>query len=66
MKLAGTLYPYTAGGRHGISMQLGAVQLIRLSESSNTAGIQFAAVEGGFVAANDNAASDTAEGSYNF
>ena len=66
MKLAGTLYPYTAGGRHGISMQLGAVQLIKLSESSNTAGIQFAAVEGGFVAANDNAATDTAEGSYNF
>ena len=49
-------------------MQLGAVQLVKLSESSNTAGIQFAAVEGGYVvAANDNAApAEEAEGSYNF
>ena len=37
MSLAGTLFPYQAGGRHGISMQLGAVQLVKLSESSNTA-----------------------------
>jgi hypothetical protein len=74
MSLAGTLFPYQAGGRHGISMQLGAVQLVKLSESSNTAGIQFAAVEGGYVAAasNDNAVNDNAapteeaEGSYNF
>ena len=50
-------------------MQLGAVQLVKLSENSNTAGIQFAAVEGGYVAAasNDNAApAEEAEGSYNF
>ena len=64
MKLAGTLFPYSAGGRHGISMQLGAVQLIKLSEGSN-AGVSFGVVEGGFVAANDNA-EDGEEGSYNF
>lgn len=66
VKLAGTLFPYQAGGRHGISMQLGAVQLIKLSENSNTVGIQFGAVEGGFVAANDEAAEADKEGSYNF
>ena len=44
-------------------------QLVKLSESSNTAGIQFAAVEGNCVAAasNDNAApAEEAEGGYNF
>lgn len=65
MKLAGTLFPYTAGGRHGISMQLGAVQLIKLTENSNSAGINFGAVEGGFVAANENTETE-GEGSYNF
>ena len=67
MKLAGTLFPYQAGGRHGISMQLGAVQLIKLSDNANTVGIQFGAVEGGFVAANDDQPeSGGEEGSYNF
>ena len=66
MKLAGTLFPYQAGGRHGISMQLGAVQLIKLSENANTVGIQFGAVEGGFVAANDDQSESGEEGSYNF
>ena len=66
LKLAGTLFPYQAGGRHGISMQLGAVQLIKLAENTNTAGIQFGAVEGGFVAANDDQPEGGEEGSYNF
>lgn len=65
MIVAGTLFPYTAGGRHGISLQLGGVQLIRLAENSNAAGINFGAVEGGFVAANDNP-EDEGEDSYNF
>jgi len=65
VKLAGTLYPYSKGNGHGISMQLGAVQLIKLSENSNT-GHQFGEVEGGFVAANDNVADSEEEGSYNF
>ena len=67
VKVAGTLFPYNAGGRHGISLQLGAVQVIKLSENSNTVGIQFGAVEGGFVAANDDDEShNEEEGSYNF
>ena len=65
VKLAGNLYAYNAGGRHGISMQLGAVQLIKLSEGASGA-VQFGSVEGGFVAANDNEANGDGQGSYNF
>ena len=31
LKLAGTIYPYTAGGRTGVSLQLAGVQIIELS-----------------------------------
>jgi hypothetical protein len=63
--LGGTLTHYTAGGRHGISMQLGGVQIVNLTENANTAGIAFAPVEGGFVAANDNDEASE-EAAYNF
>ena len=49
LKLSGNVYPYTAGGRHGVSLQLGAVQIIKLSEG-NDATPSFAPVEGGYVA----------------
>jgi len=71
LKLAGTIYPYTAGGRMGVSLQLAGVQIIELSEGS-AAGIAFEAEDGGFVASNDNAANDNfapvegGEQSYNF
>ena len=64
LKVAGTLYAYNAGGNIGVSLQLGGVQIVELSEGGNGA-VSFAAEEGGFVAANDNAeASDGA--AYNF
>jgi len=59
LKLAGTLYPYSAGGNVGVSLQLAGVQIIELSEGSN-GGITFDAEEDGFVAANDNAETDEA------
>lgn len=62
LKLAGTLYPYTAGGNVGVSLQLAGVQIVELSEGSN-GGISFGAEEGGFVAANDNGETEAA---YNF
>jgi hypothetical protein len=65
LKLAGTMYPYTAGGNVGVSLQLAGVQIIELSEGSDN-GIQFAAEDGGFVAANDNAPDDAAGAAYNF
>jgi len=65
LRVKGTLTNYVAGGRHGISMQLGGVQIVQLTDNSNTAGIAFAPVENGFVAANDNA--EAADGAaYNF
>jgi len=64
LKVAGTMYPYQAGGNVGVSLQLAGVQIIELSEGSN-GGVSFAAEEGGFVAANDNA--EEADGvAYNF
>lgn len=66
LKAAGTMYPYTAGGNVGISLQLAGVQIIELSEGSN-GGVSFAAEEGGFVAANDNDNDEGAQGAgYNF
>lgn len=67
LKLAGTIYCYSAGGNNGVSLQLGGVQIIDLSEGSN-GGISFEAEEGGFVASNDNGNIETGEGeqSYNF
>lgn len=68
LKLAGSMYPYNAGGSIGVSMQLGAVQVINVAERSNQSGsYAFEPVKDGFVAANDNEApSDEDGGSYNF
>ena len=66
LKLGGQIYPYEAGGRHGVSMQLGAVQLITLADSSYGTGVSFEAEEGGFVAANDDAPAAVEGGDYNF
>jgi hypothetical protein len=63
LKLAGTMYPYTAGGNVGVSLQLAGVQIIELSEGSNDS-VPFGAEEGGFVAANDNNPEEGA--AYNF
>ncbi len=55
LKLAGTMYPYSAGGNVGVSLQLAGVQIIELSAGSD-GGISFEAEEDGFVtASNDNA-----------
>ena len=68
LKLAGSMYPYNAGGSIGVSMQLGAVQVISVAERSNQSGTySFEPVKDGFVAANDNEApADEAGGDYNF
>ena len=78
LKLAGTIYPYKQSGNVGISLQLAGVQIIELVSSTQNSSVDFAPVEGGFVAANDNmsAANDNkaptdgqqaeAEDSYNF
>jgi len=62
--LGGNLYAYNAGGSHGISLQLGGVQIIELSDSINAQGLSFDKVENGFVAANDDMEAE--EGDYNF
>ena len=54
LKVAGTMYPYNAGGGIGISLQLAGVQIIELSDGTGAASVSFEAEEGGFVAANDN------------
>ena len=53
LKLAGTIYPYVAGGNKGVSLQLAGVQIVELSQGE-TSSVSFTAEEGGFVAANDN------------
>lgn len=63
LKVGGQLYPYKAGGRHGVSLQLGAVQIISLADSSYGAGVTFEAEKDGYVFANDN---DNQAGDYNF
>lgn len=70
LKLAGTIYPYTAGGNNGVSLQLAGVQIIELAEGSG-GNFAFENEGDGFVAANDNAANDNEEpegeaASYNF
>ena len=66
IKCAGTIYPYNAGGNIGVSLQLGGVQLIQLSDGGNSS-ISFAAEPDGFVAAeNDNAAPASDGAAYNF
>ena len=68
LKLGGQIYPYSAGGRIGVSMQLGAVQLITLADSTYGGAVEFEAEEGGFVAANDNSSDNNpaASGDYDF
>ena len=66
IKVAGSIYPYTGQGV-GISMQLGAVQLITLAERSNTqSSYSFEPVKDGFVAANDNEEGASEDSGYNF
>ena len=60
LKMSGNFYPYSNNG-NGVSLQLGAVQIITLAES--TTSTAFAPVDDGFVASNDNGAE---ENSYNF
>jgi len=63
IKLAGTISPYNAGGNIGVSLHIGGVQIIELSEGGNSA-LPFGKEEGGFVAAaNDN---EPTEEAYNF
>ena len=63
--LGGNLYAYKAGGRHGVSLQLGGVQIITLSENHNA--VAFDKVDDGFVAANDAGSADAGDGGdYNF
>ena len=54
IKMAGTLYPYSAGGNKGVSMQLGGVQVITLADPVGS--FAFEAEEGGFIA--DDAVND--------
>lgn len=71
IKCAGTIFPYSAGGNIGISLQLAGVQLIELAERGETQ-LGFGTEEGGFIAAaaNDNTTSTDGDGagdaSYNF
>ena len=61
-RLAGNIQAYNAQGNKGVTLQLAAVQVISLAERHG--GADFGAVEGGFVASNDNA--EAGEASYNF
>ena len=65
LKLAGTIYPYTAGGNNGVSLQLAGVQIIELSEGSG-GNFAFENEGDGFVAANDNEEPEGEAASYNF
>ena len=64
--LGGNMFAYNAGGSHGISMQLGGVQIIKLSDSINAQGLAFDKVDDGFVAANDAQQTEAEAGDYNF
>jgi hypothetical protein len=62
IKLAGTISPYNAGGNIGVSLHIGGVQIIQLSEGASA--LPFSKEEGGFVvAANDN---EPTEEAHNF
>ena len=52
LKLAGTLYPWSAGGSHGITLQLAACQIVTLADPVGN--FAFEAEEGGYVADADN------------
>ena len=67
--VGGQIRAYNSGGQMGVSMQLGSVQLIKLAANNAAQAVQFEAVEGGFVASNDDAPAEVAEGGegdYNF
>lgn len=64
IKVAGTISPYNTGGKIGVTLQMGGVQIIELAEAQGTS-FEFGAEQGGFVADNDN--SNSADGAaYNF
>ena len=66
LRVAGAFNAFDKGGNFGVSLQLGAVQIISLSELSNgTGAYSFEPVKDGFVAANDNTPSAEG-GDYNF
>jgi len=62
-RLAGNIQAYNQSGNKGVTLQLAAVQVISIAERQG--GADFGAVEGGFVASNDNAP-DADGASYNF
>ena len=64
LKVAGTIYPYTAGGNFGISLQLAGAQIIELVERGESS-LGFGSEDGGYVASNDNDAG-VQDTSYNF
>lgn len=69
LKAAGTMHCYSVAGRMGVSMQLGGIQIISVSELSNSdTSYSFEPVKDGFVPSNDNAPSEGVkeEGGYNF
>ena len=69
LKAAGTMHCYSVAGKMGVSMQLGGIQIISVSELSNgETSYSFEPVKDGFVAANDNTPAEGAqeEGGYNF
>ena len=53
LRVAGTMTVYEKGANCGVSLNLGAVQIIKLSEGNGNDGDDFGAVEGGFVAPKD-------------
>lgn len=53
LRVAGTMTVYDKGANCGVSLNLGAVQIIKLSEGNGNDGDDFGAVEGGFVAPRD-------------
>jgi len=63
LKLSGNIAPYTAGGNNGISLQLAGVQILELADAVS---VSFAAEEGSFVAANDDAPQAAEAGNYDF
>lgn len=60
LKLAGTLYAWSAGGAHGVTLQLGGVQIVTLAEPVGS--FEFEPEEDGFIAGNDNQANDNHAG----
>ena len=60
LKMAGTMYPYNAGGSKGVSLQLAGVQVITLADPVGS--FAFEAEDGGFVADDDAANDNNSEG----